>query len=382
MTCHHLLPQFESSLLSVKHHFRFVAVAQVRAQLSQRSNCASSTTYAVDLLSRSHSTHRAVLKAPSWTRFSRDPGLSCSHRVHLNLDFRASPYTYIAPTGSTPVGPHCRQGMKTITLLSAIAALSTVTSATPTYTLLHRITSFTSTPDWSPRATLNLDANTTTLTNLLTGAQVESLQQQARSEDAKDLFYQVALQPEGGKEQLWTSVKLCHLRQSHQGLTDIDDELTLTVRSGDVVGLGYRIRDITLDASSCPVTTSTKLNKIAAEKRRQRQRQLSRRRSGKPASPPAPTPPAEAVFSTTIRQLTGTKASKLQLKQAAPTNEDGTIVQPPPEKSFLQKYWMYLIPVVLLLIMPDGSDDGKDQGAEGHASSEHRGTGMGAKRLK
>ncbi|TKY86709.1 hypothetical protein EX895_004349 [Sporisorium graminicola] len=280
--------------------------------------------------------------------------------------------------------------MKSRTLLSLLAISSLPLATATTYSVLHRVSSFSTSPEWTVRGTIDLlDNATTSYTDVLASEEVKLLHEQAASPQGGELFYQVALSPaadEGKVEEqgLWTSVRLCHLRQSHPDLPTIDDELSLTLRKQQVVGLHYRVLDIALDSSSCPTPSAHKYNQYKEEQRKQRQRQLSRRsRSPKSTPPPAPSSDAEHLrFATTLHVTSSAPptAGKPTLKQAAPTNEDGTIQVPPPEKTFVQKYWYYAIPVVLLLIMPDGQDE-KAGGAEGHASSEHRGTGMGAKRL-
>ncbi|CDR88668.1 uncharacterized protein SPSC_05272 [Sporisorium scitamineum] len=271
-----------------------------------------------------------------------------------------------------------------LSLVSATLAISSLSSAVATtYNVLHRVSSFTSSPEWTVRGVLDLDHNTTVYTDVLPSEEVKALHERALAPKAGDLFYQIALSSEGKpqEQELWTSIRLCHLRQTHPDLPTIDDELTLTHRNQRVTGLQYRILDISLDAHSCPLPSTSKWNKVQEQKRKQRQRQLSRRSrsSSKSTTTPSNPPSPEAkFFSTKIHSTSPQIAAKPTLKQAAPTNQDGSIQVPPPEKTFVQKYWYYAIPVVLLLIMPDGQEEA---GAEGHASSEHRGTGMGAKRL-
>lgn len=276
-----------------------------------------------------------------------------------------------------------------LTLLGAALA-ATLAEAT-TYNLLHRISSFDSSPEWTLRGTFelptttapavssNITATSVVIDGKLSNAEVMQLKEAAYQPDAGELWYQVAIAPSTSTEPLLsTSVRLCHLRQSHPDLPSLDDELALTTRNTAITGLSYRILDITLSASSCPLTTTAKMQAIKEEAKRQRQRQLSRRRGSAPPPPPPTTPPFNFKTQVVLKEVA--KAPVPGLKQALPTNEDGTVVQPVPEKSFLQKYWFYLIPIAILLIMPAGDED--KGGAEGHASSEHVGTGQGAKRLK
>ncbi|EST07531.1 hypothetical protein PSEUBRA_002611 [Kalmanozyma brasiliensis GHG001] len=260
-------------------------------------------------------------------------------------------------------------------VLGSALLLSTNPVAASTYTLLHRITPST---DWTPRATLELTNLTGTLQTTLDDAQIRSLHDQAWTANAGERYYQIALH-EDGREVGYTSVKLCLLRQSHAELPSMDDEVVLTTRGMQVTGLGYRVRDIILGSDGCPVASDAKMALVREQRRKERQRQLSRRRSSTPPPPP-PTNPTLAL-NTKLSVVKSAAVGKIALREAAKTNEDGTIHVPPPEKTFVQKYWYYAIPLVILLIMPDGGDE-RAQGAEGHASSEHRGTGMGAKQLK
>ncbi|KAJ9478384.1 ER membrane protein complex subunit 10 [Pseudozyma hubeiensis] len=275
--------------------------------------------------------------------------------------------------------------------LAILPAAAATLDGAPSYSVLHRITtldaSSSSSPitSWTQRGTLEVSSFNTSFTNLLSASETKSLHDQAWQEKAGDLLYQLALVSSGAEMNedtgLYTSVRLCHLQQTHRELPSIDDELLITLRSDSIVSLGYRIKDISLDHTNCPLPSDRKMSLVREERRKQRQRQLSRRRNSRsPATSPQQPTAEELKFNTAIKSVHSQKAAKLTLRTAQPTNEDGTVKVPPPEKSFVQKYWMYAIPVAILLIMPDGGDE-RDGGAEGHASSEHRGTGQGAKRL-
>ena len=128
------------------------------------------------------------------------------------------------------------------------------------------------------------------------------------------------------------------------------------------------MRDITLAHNGCPLPKSIK------------KRNLVRRRSAKP-QPPSPHP---TRFDTHLLSTQPQHPPAPPLKQPLPTMQDGSIAQPPPEKSFIQKYWIYLIPVAILLLMPPAEDEKKDPaaGAEAHPSSSQPGNGQGARRIK
>ncbi|GAA5892624.1 hypothetical protein JCM6882_005662 [Rhodosporidiobolus microsporus] len=55
-----------------------------------------------------------------------------------------------------------------------------------------------------------------------------------------------------------------------------------------------------------------------------------------------------------------------QAKEQQPVrlDEEGKVIPPPAEKSFVQKYWMYIVPA-LLILMIGGGDPPKDGGGEG-----------------
>ncbi|BGP12953.1 hypothetical protein JCM10213_006592 [Rhodosporidiobolus nylandii] len=55
-------------------------------------------------------------------------------------------------------------------------------------------------------------------------------------------------------------------------------------------------------------------------------------------------------------------------------DKDGKIIPPPKEKSFIQKYWMYIVPVLLIILLNGGEAPQEGQGQGGQAG------GGGAKR--
>lgn len=257
-------------------------------------------------------------------------------------------------------------------ILALSLALTSIADAT-TFNLFHRITSPSVSGEWSLRATLNLDScslsNTSVmLNNQLSSEEVEKLKKAAYEDVAGERYYQVSLVPSSsstksvgvGEKGLMTSLKLCHLRQSHPDLPSLEDELLLTLRSpqipstpnADVVvtGISYRILDITLSPPSfCPTLNPTKFNTIQSNLRK-----LRARRRGTPKTPDTPTP---FQFNTKLVNKEMERVKAIVLKQAMPTNEDGTVKEAENEKTFLQKYWFYLIPIAVLLIMPPGDEE-------------------------
>ncbi|KAJ3041131.1 hypothetical protein HDV00_009845 [Rhizophlyctis rosea] len=63
--------------------------------------------------------------------------------------------------------------------------------------------------------------------------------------------------------------------------------------------------------------------------------------------------PVKSQFKTQVTLLYPVPASRPQLEAIVQGTPDG---KPPPEKSFLQKYWMYLVPVLILLLLSGGDD--------------------------
>ncbi|GAK63391.1 uncharacterized protein PAN0_003d1595 [Moesziomyces antarcticus] len=237
-------------------------------------------------------------------------------------------------------------------LLVAIVLVCVARAGAVTYDVLHRISTFTATPDWTVRGALQLNASDALLTSSLSTSDIEALRTAAAS--ASKEWYSIALSS-GGSVHASTSIPLCHLRQSHPDLLSIDDTLTLTTRGAGVTNIAYRINDIALDPL-CPLQSEQKLTALKEKARKERQRQLARRSNrGKQVT----TPQAKVEFNTQVVVVNAVVPPRPQLKQALPTNEDGTVQTPPPEKTFLQKYWFYLIPIAILLIMPPGDEEPK-----------------------
>ncbi|GAA5983278.1 hypothetical protein JCM11641_002247 [Rhodosporidiobolus odoratus] len=54
-------------------------------------------------------------------------------------------------------------------------------------------------------------------------------------------------------------------------------------------------------------------------------------------------------------------------QQPVRLDKDGKILPPPKEKSFIQKYWMYIVPVLLVMLMTGGEEQGAGKGGGGGA---------------
>ncbi|KAK9899935.1 hypothetical protein P389DRAFT_165023 [Cystobasidium minutum MCA 4210] len=68
-------------------------------------------------------------------------------------------------------------------------------------------------------------------------------------------------------------------------------------------------------------------------------------------------------FNTTIRLSYPDTIASPRLHQPVMVNyqPDGTVKEPEPEKSFIQKYWMWIVPILLLLMTSGGG--GEEEGA-------------------
>ncbi|KAF8341307.1 uncharacterized protein EI90DRAFT_3033476 [Cantharellus anzutake] len=135
--------------------------------------------------------------------------------------------------------------------------------------------------------------------------------------DSEEGYYQVALEyPLGTPSENWplVSAKACHLSPR------TSDVLTLVADGNGIVSrLNYHILNIPQDGS-CP--------------------------SVRPSIPP--------TFNTTVHIKHPNPVPTPILRPLPAISPDGRPVQPPPEKSFLQKYWIYILPLfIILLITPE-----------------------------
>ncbi|KAJ3054219.1 ER membrane protein complex subunit 10 [Rhizophlyctis rosea] len=61
----------------------------------------------------------------------------------------------------------------------------------------------------------------------------------------------------------------------------------------------------------------------------------------------------EVQFKTQVTIMHPVPATRPQLEEIVQGSPDG---KPPPEKSFLQKYWMYIVPILIILLLNGGED--------------------------
>ncbi|KAF8605470.1 hypothetical protein BDV93DRAFT_521776 [Ceratobasidium sp. AG-I] len=134
--------------------------------------------------------------------------------------------------------------------------------------------------------------------------------------------YEVALETEESPD-TWprSSVKLCYVTAAK------DEYFTMHKSvSGDVFALDYHLSSVPKDGA-CPSA-----------------------------------PASLFIASTDIILKSPSPAFSPRLKTPPPLGADGQTIKPVVEKSFIQKYWMYIVPVlILLLVMPGGPEEGGQQ---------------------
>ncbi|KJA30156.1 hypothetical protein HYPSUDRAFT_175401 [Hypholoma sublateritium FD-334 SS-4] len=147
-------------------------------------------------------------------------------------------------------------------------------------------------------------------------------------ESPSDTLYQVALQNEGeSSESLWdfSSVKACYLSKA------TSETILLYLTSGQdpkSFALDYFVSPIAHDGS-CPISKSQNIISPTSALRSFAKK-------------------ARNLNSTVI--FRGTESPSLpELKAPPPLTPGGEIVKPLPEKNFLQKYWMYIGAVLLVI---------------------------------
>ncbi|KAF4619486.1 hypothetical protein D9613_005340 [Agrocybe pediades] len=152
-----------------------------------------------------------------------------------------------------------------------------------------------------------------------------------------EALYQVAVAREGDtSEAFWdySSVKACYLGRATA------DTILLHLPSGEdeqPFSIDYFVSPIPRDGS-CPISKSTKKPltpsnslKIHAGKVEHLNSTVLLRR---PSTPPLP-----------------------ELRAPPPLTPEGEVVKPVPEKTFLQKYWMYIGAFVLVLLVSSGPEE-------------------------
>ncbi|CAE7120815.1 unnamed protein product [Rhizoctonia solani] len=137
-----------------------------------------------------------------------------------------------------------------------------------------------------------------------------------------DARYDIALETQENPDD-WprSSVKLCHLSAAYEEFLTLHKTV-----SGDIFALDYHLDSVPKNGV-CP---------------------------HKPA--------AMYIASTDIQIKSPSPAFTPRLKVPPPIGSDGQPTKPVPEKSFIQKYWMYIVPgLIILLVLPAGPEDNAPQ---------------------
>ncbi|KIO22999.1 hypothetical protein M407DRAFT_244958 [Tulasnella calospora MUT 4182] len=178
-----------------------------------------------------------------------------------------------------------------------------------------------------------------------------------------EIFYQVALQRrEEDKPETWDvqSVRLCHVPLStsdsfvlhltpsaksvidRQGRGDDGSKSeSFDDRDSLVEWFSYYVDPVPRDGSCSPAT----LSKTTKKGKKQ------------PQAPP--------LSNSTVEVRDVRYTPKVALRAPVPMTPTGEPIKPPPEKSFLQKYWMYIGAFLLVLAVaaPPEAEGGPDNGA-------------------
>ncbi|KIK67994.1 hypothetical protein GYMLUDRAFT_36802 [Collybiopsis luxurians FD-317 M1] len=155
--------------------------------------------------------------------------------------------------------------------------------------------------------------------------------------DLDHALYQVALEREGSEWDI-SSVKLCHI----PFITS--ESITLLARHSSQNSPPYAI-----DYFVSPIPDDGTCPKHGAA-----------RKATFPSSFHA-----MASLNTTIVHGSATLPPLPQLRTPPPLTAEGAPVQPPPEKSFIQKYWMYITAALLVLMMTGGGPEEEGQSRAG-----------------
>ncbi|KAF8076529.1 hypothetical protein FPV67DRAFT_1445161 [Lyophyllum atratum] len=154
------------------------------------------------------------------------------------------------------------------------------------------------------------------------------------------IMYQVALEREGDtNEAQWdiSSVKACHL---HKSVSESIHLHTLDPSSPKPYAIDYFISPVSHDGA-CPKSRSKKSTQHASQ-----------------------SPSFESFESfASVKPTVILKGSRLpplpQLATPPPISPEGAPVVPLPEKTFLEKYWMYIVGILLVTVLTGGGEEEK-----------------------
>ncbi|KAH9938604.1 uncharacterized protein B0H18DRAFT_967941 [Fomitopsis serialis] len=162
-------------------------------------------------------------------------------------------------------------------------------------------------------------------------------------------LYQVALEREGADPSTWdiSSVKACYLPHS------TSEEITVHLDSdGTPFAVDYFVGPVPHDGS-CP-------------KHKRSHRKSNTKIPPGEASPESESAPELFHTQNTTILLKSPRLPPLpSLRVPPPLTPEGTPFVAPPEKSFLQKYWMYIAVAVVALMIAPGGEEEKEGGGGG-----------------
>ncbi|KAJ8481721.1 hypothetical protein ONZ51_g5809 [Trametes cubensis] len=233
-------------------------------------------------------------------------------------------------------------------LLLLLAALSLSANAAPELRIAHRVLhpSLPAAP-FVDRATILLSGSGPAATARLVPSETftHEIVDYARSvEGLKDALYQVALEHPGDADQSqWaiSSVLACHLPQS------TSESFTIHLdQNGNPFSLDYFVGPIPHNGA-CP----KKARKAAAQ------------------SSPVEFRP---ITNTTVALRSPSFPPLPQLRVPPPVTAEGKPVEPPREKSFLEKYWMYIAIALVAMVLAPAPAEEEAAGARGQGSGGSR----------
>ncbi|KAK7470501.1 hypothetical protein VKT23_001927 [Stygiomarasmius scandens] len=156
--------------------------------------------------------------------------------------------------------------------------------------------------------------------------------------DTESVLYQVALERKGGEWDV-SSVKLCHLPfiSSDSIILHIPDHAT----DSYPYAIDYFVSPVPHDGS-CP--------------------KFSAKDSGLTAAMLSSFSKNADKINTTVSLISAGLPPLPQLRTPPPLTPTGEPVQPVPEKSFLQKYWMYIAALMIALLLSGGAPEEEQSG--------------------
>ncbi|KAI1786498.1 hypothetical protein LXA43DRAFT_1099122 [Ganoderma leucocontextum] len=229
-----------------------------------------------------------------------------------------------------------------LTPLLLLAVPPLLVSASPHFRLLHRVfhPSLPDTP-FSDRAILHVSSSGSAAETRLVPSETyaKNLREYlSAAESLKDALYQVALERPGDVDQTqWatSSVLACHLPSSTSEAFTIHLD-----QHGVPFTLDYFVGPVPHDGA-CP------------------------KPSGRKASASAGSSPAQLrpIVNTTVALRSPTFPPLPALRVPPPVSAEGKPIEEPREKSFIEKYWMYMvIALIAMSLAPAPAEEGEAHG--------------------